>query len=382
MQNTRTWIEISKKRLTDNVKTLKSFLKKDTIICPIVKANAYGHGIKEVAPIIIKAGANWLGVDNLQEAMILKEIGIKSPIYIMGYIPKNELEIAVSNNFRFVVYEIETLKKLKSIKKESTILTHLKLETGTNRQGVNQKELIKIIEFYKKEKQIILEGVATHFANIEDTMDHSFASNQTKTFFKMIKKIEENGLKPKYKHCANSASILLFPETHGNFVRPGISTYGLWPSRETQIAFKNRVKTEKVKDIDLKAVLSWKTQIALIKTIQADTPIGYGCTYKTTRKSKIAILPVGYSDGIRRNQSNNGYMLINGKQAPIRGRVMMNMTAIDITDIPNVTYKSEVVIIGEQNGQKITAEQVAELQGTINYEVVAQINPTIERKII
>lgn len=353
-------------------------------MCPAVKANAYGHGLKEVAPLVLEAGADWLGVDNLAEAMQLKENGITAPIYIMGHIPPNELEIAVREGFHFVVYRIETLDKLKEVTHKLNLpaYTHLKLETGTNRQGAMETDLAKLIELYKDEVLIVLEGVATHYANIEDTTDHSYAAAQTERFFGMINTIENAGLKPKYRHCANSAATILFPQTHGNFVRPGIATYGLWPSRETQISYRSRHKAEGEEDLELKPVLSWKTRVAAVKNIPADSSIGYGCTFTTTRDSSIVILPVGYSDGIRRSQSDKGHVLINGKRAPIRGRVMMNMCVADVTDIPDVHPEDEVVILGEQGDQRITAEQIGELQGTINYEVVTQINPLIERRVV
>ncbi len=397
MINSRTWVEISKENVQHNIRTLKGRVKEGTLFCPAVKANAYGHGIKEISPLIIDAGADWLGVDNLAEAVTLRENGITAPIYIMGYIPLEELEIAVREGFHFVVYNQETLEKLTEVTRrlQMPAYTHLKLETGTNRQGVMPEDLSKIISYYKEEILIVLEGVATHFANIEDTCDHTYAANQTEQFLCMTSRIRDEGLNPKYQHCANSAATILFPNTHGNFVRPGIATYGLWPSKETYVSYKGMQKSEGESEIELKPVLSWKTKVASVKKVPENSAIGYGCTYSTNKDSMIAVLPVGYSDGIRRNQSGKGNVLIRGKRAPILGRIMMNMMVVDVTDIPGVQLEDEVVIIGEQlkpNGshgyggdlqfERISAEQVADNQGTINYEVTTQINPLIERRVV
>ncbi len=389
-------MEISKDNVQHNVKTLKGRLKEGTLFCSAVKANAYGHGIKEIPFLILESGADWLGVDNLAEAMTLRENGITAPIYIMGYVPLDELEIAVKEGFHFVVYNEETLEKLKEVtcSIQMPAHTHLKLETGTNRQGVMHEDLAKIINYYK-ESLIVMEGVATHFANIEDTCDHSYAAAQTEQFLGMVSQIKKEGLNPKYQHCANSAATILFPNTHSNFVRPGIATYGLWPSKETYVSYQSMKNNDGNNDIELKPVLSWKTKVASVKRVPENSAIGYGCTYSTNKESMIAVLPVGYSDGIRRNQSGKGNVLIRGKRAPILGRIMMNMTVVDVTDIPGVQIEDEVVIIGQQikpNGsnsyggvlqfERITAEQVADHQGTINYEVTTQINPMIERRVV
>lgn len=384
MTNKRTWVEISAENLRHNTGELKKLLAPGTVMCPAVKANAYGHGLTEAAKPVLEGGADWLGVDNLAEAMTLRESGITAPVYIMGYTLLDDLETAVAMEFRFMVHSSETLERLAEVTKKLNrpAYTHLKLETGTNRQGVLAEDLGKMASYYKNNPLLVAEGVATHFANIEDTTDHSYAAMQTERFLSMTEILKNHGITPKYRHCANSAATILFKHTHGNFVRPGIAVYGLWPSSETRISYNSRPKADGEKDIDLKPVLSWKTKIASVKKIPADSAIGYGCTYKTTREAVVAILPVGYSDGIRRNQSDKGYVLIGGKRAPVRGRVMMNMTVVEITDIPGVKLEDEAVILGSQNGERISAEQIAALQGTINYEVTTQINPLIERRVV
>ena len=379
METLLNWVEISRENLTHNVKTFRKLIGKDRVLCPAVKANAYGHGMTECAPVILEAGADWLGVNSLEEALKLRERGVKTPIYIMGYVPKDRLEETVRNNFRFVVYNEETLNRLASIcnNTKSEALTHLKLETGNNRQGVRKEELERFMDIYRKNPLIKLEGLATHFANIEDTVDHSYLDFQLDNFKKMLAIIKAMGFDPPYKHCANTAAAILFPKTYFNMARTGIGTYGLWPSNETLISAHH----EGVK-VDLKPVMSWKTRIAQIKDVPEGDFVGYGCTYRTQRESRIAVLPVGYYEGYDRELSNLGYVLIDGKRAPVRGRICMNMTMVDVTNIPEAKVEDEVVLLGSQKDECISAEQMAEWLKTINYEVVTQIHESIKRVLV
>ncbi len=379
MKHSLTWIEISADNLKHNISTFKKLIGADRILCPAVKGNAYGHGLTVCAPIMVEAGADFLSVNALFEAVELRKVGIKVPIYIMGYIPFEELSIAVNEGFRFAVFNLETMKVLDEITKKNnkSAFTHLMVETGLSREGVLEKDLDLFLDFYKNNSLILLEGVGMHFANFEDTTDHSYAHFQLENFDRITAKIKAAGLNPKYTHSANTAATVLLDKTHFNFVRTGIGNYGLWPSDESFNSAKNR------KDkFDLKPVLSWKTRVAQIKEIPADSFIGYGCTYKTNRPSKIAILPVGYYDGIPRKISNHGYVLIDGKRAQIRGRVCMNMTMVDVTEIPNVKIEDEVVLIGKQMDEEISANQMASWADTIHYEITTRLNENIERKVV
>ena len=376
----RVWIEISKKNLIHNVKFLKTKLNKDVNFGAVVKSNAYGHGIKEVSTILYKHGVKHFMVNTLEEALLLKEKGIKAFILIMGYIPMQNLEIAVKEGFRFVFYNKKTIKFLKNIynKNKEKPLIHIKIETGTNRQGVNIKELKDFIKELLN-AGIKPEGIYTHFANIEDTTDHSYAYYQLTRFKKAQEMIKASGITPKYVDTACSAAILLFKETHFNLVRAGISLYGLWPSKETYLSYLIKHGKE---NTNLKPVLTWKTVIAQIKDIEEGECISYGCSYRTTYPSKIAVLPVGYYEGYDRRLSNIGYVLIKGKRAPVKGRVCMNMVMVDVTHIEDVKVGDEVILIGESGKEKITADDMAQLLGTINYEVVTRINNTLPRVIV
>lgn len=379
MKNKRTWVELSRDHVLHNVGTLRELVGPDKIICSAVKANAYGHGMEQIAPLILEGGADWLGVDCLEEAMQLRESGVQAPVYIMGYIELNELEVAVKNGFHFVVYNQETFDKLKELTEQLGMeaLTHLKLETGTYRQGVAEEQLPDIIENYRDNTHLKLVGLSTHFANIEDTTDHSYAAGQLEQFQKMVAMVKQAGFEPQYRHCANSAAVILFPHTYFEMVRPGIANYGLWPSKETLLSARQEQRV-----VELKPVLSWKAKIASVKTVPEGESISYGCTYKTTRETREAIIPVGYVNGYKRSLSNSGHVLVRGKRAPVLGRVMMNMMVVDVTDIPGVQVEDEVVLIGRQGEEQITADELASLQGTINYEITTQINPTIDRRVV
>ncbi len=379
MKHSLTWIEISKKNVLHNVGVFRRLIGDDRILCCAVKANAYGHGLTEISPLMLEAGADWLGVNALFEAIELRDAGIEAPIYIMGYISLDELSDVVDRGLHFVVYNPESLEKLSDVCRElgKPAFTHLKLETGNNRQGVLDEDLEEIAKMYKHDENLRLEGVATHFANVEDTTDHSYAEKQLSRFQSMIEKLEGLGLKPKYRHCANSAATMIFPQTHFNFVRTGVSNYGLWPSSETYIS-----ALEEGKDIELKPVLTWKTKIAQVKKVPAGSYIGYGCTFKTTHDTRLAVLPVGYYDGYRRKYSNCAYVVLHGKRAPVRGRVAMNMIMVDVTHIPEAKVEDEVILLGADGDERVSAEDLAVCAETINYEITTQINDRLERRVV
>jgi alanine racemase len=379
MHHKLTWIEISSANLRHNVQALKKIAGPESLMCPAVKGNAYGHGLTECAPVILEAGAEWLGVNALFEALALKESGISAPIYIMGYVPFEDLEDVVRNGFRMVVYNGETLARLAEITKKTgkPALTHLKLETGNWRQGVSREELNGIAAIYKANPLLKLEGASTHFANIEDTTDRTYANYQLNNFKEMVGILRGKGLDPEYLHCANTASTILYPDTYFNMVRTGIGIYGLWPSNETKLTARTLGR-----NLDLKPVMSWKTKIAQIKEVPAGSYVGYGCTYKTLKPSRLAVLPVGYYDGYDRGLSNTAFVLVRGKRAPIRGRVCMNMVMAEVTYIPDAALEDEVVLIGKQGDEEVSADMMAKWLGTISYEVTTSVNGRIERRVV
>lgn len=370
-----TWVEISKSALKNNIQQFRKLVGPDCILCPPVKANAYGHGLVGCGQAFVDAGADWLAINSIEEAIALREVGIKNPLYLLGYVALSNLEKAVDLECRLVVYNKETIDALGSIGKP--VKVHVKLETGTNRQGVLLSELVDFAKYIGRFSNIELEGLSSHFANIEDTTDHSYAEKQLVDFNEGFKRLEQEGFKIKLRHCSNSAATILFSKIHYEMVRPGIACYGMWPSNETYVSYLK----DHGEDFKLEPAFSWKTTIVQIKTIPAGEYIGYGCTYKTTHVTKLAILPVGYYDGYDRCVSG-AYVLIRGKRAPVRGRISMNVVVVDVTDIEDAALEDEVVLIGRSGDEVIRAEDFAKFAGTINYEVVTRVNERITRRFL
>lgn len=345
----------------------------------VVKANAYGHGMREVAKIVSQNGADWLGVNSVEEGLLLRKLKIRQPVLVLGYIPLTNLKEAIAGNLSFGVYNPGTVKKASQIasrlKKKAKL--HPKIETGTNRQGIKMDDLESFIKFCLEKKDIEIEGIYTHYANIEDTLDHTFALSQLRKFKKAVQLIKQLGVEP-LCHTACSAAIILYPQTYFDLVRLGISLYGLWPSREVEILANRSRKTK----LELKSVLTWKTIVAQVKEIAKGETVSYGRTFRANREMKIAIIPVGYWDGYDRKLSNCGRVLIRGQFAPVVGRICMNMFMVDVSEIDNLKPEEEVVLIGKQGKNEIKAEELAEKIGTINYEVVTRINPLIPRKVV
>ena len=374
-----TWVEISREALNNNIQQFRKLIG-NKILCPCVKANAYGHGLVDTSRIFLEAGADWLAVNSIYEARTLREAEISSPIYILGYVPFGSLEEIFSLDTSLVVYNKETVDHLSKLGekfgKHSKV--HIKIETGNNRQGVLFKDLVEFAQYIKQKGNIEIEGLSTHFANIEDTTDHSYAHKQIDRFKESISELEKVGINIPVKHCANSAATILFPETHFDMVRTGIATYGMWPSTETYVSYLK----ERNDGFNLIPSFTWKTKIAQIKHVPKDEYVGYGLTFKTTRDTKLAILPVGYYDGYDRGISNGGYVLIHSQRAPLCGRVCMNIIMVDTTDIPEAKVEDEVVLIGSQGNESISAEQFGKWANTINYEVTTRVNERIPRIVI
>ncbi len=370
----RSWVEISKRNLLHNLKEFRKIVGSITIAY-VVKANAYGHGLKEVVSILKKEKNIWFAVDNLNEALVLRSIDKDIPVLILGYTPIGQLRKTINNNISLTVYNLETLVKISKLKLSRKARIHIKVETGLNRQGVKIKDILNLVSFIKKNnKYFFLEGTSTHFASIGDSSKPDFALKQLYNFKKAINLIEKEGFKIPFKHCAATAATILNPQTYFNMVRIGIGLYGLWPSQE--------VRSLKNVSIELKPVLTWKSSVAQVKEIQKGESVSYGRTWLAQRKSKIAIISVGYFDGFDRKLSNCGRVLIGGKFANVLGRVTMNMIMVDVTEHRSIVPEDEVIIIGRMGKREITSVELAERIGTINYEIVARINTSLPRIIV
>ncbi len=377
-----TWVELSRENLINNLTQLRSLVTKPAKLMFVVKANAYGHGLMEILTIAESEPgiADAYGVHSVDEAEELRACGVKKPVYILGYTSLAQIPKLFDLQATPIITNLETLDRISQLSRERNIpiKIHLKCETGTYRQGILYEDIPQYLSIFRSNPLLTLEGLTTHFANIEDTTDHSYAFKQLDRFNDFLTLVRNEGFTPDNNHVACSAALILFPQTHFSMVRAGISSYGFWSSKETYLSHMTLNENK----ICLKPVLTWKTLVGHIKSIPPDSLIGYGGTFKTTTATKIAVLPIGYYDGYDRKLSNVSYVLINGKRAPVRGRVCMNMIIVDVTHIPDISLENEVMLIGESGGDAITADTIASLTGSINYEIVTRINPKIERMII
>ncbi|MCK5064503.1 MAG: alanine racemase [Candidatus Fermentibacteraceae bacterium] len=372
------WIEIEESAPDWNLRQLRacSANGQNFPVCAVVKANAYGHGVREITSLL--PSATWFAVNSLDEGLELRNIGIDRPILLLGNVLLDRLAEAIEADLRLTVYNTETLEKLKkAVSQGRPARIHIKIETGTNRQGILSENIPEFISRAELIPGIEIEGLSTHFANIEDTLNHEYAVEQLHRFEKALCTFRDAGINPEVIHTACTAAAILFPETHFNMLRTGIGLYGLWPSRETFLSAQTTGRSVP----DLKPVLSWKTRIVQIKIIQPGSFVGYGCTFRTNRETRLGVLPVGYADGYDRGCGNSAHVLIRGNRAPLLGRVCMNLLMVDLTDIPQSSLEDEVVLLGKDGDESISAEMMAEWAGTINYEIVTRISPFMPRVI-
>jgi alanine racemase len=359
-----TWIEIELSAIEKNVELIRK--KTGVRVMAVVKANAYGHGTVPVARASLQGGATWLGVARTEEALNLREAGLDCPILVLGYSPAGKVSEAIIHNVSLTLWSGEQLKHMSSsaVKVGKQAKLHLKVDTGMSRLGVQPNETLAIAEEINKSPGVIFEGIFTHFARADEE-DPSATENQGQKFRNVLKSLTTSGINPPLVHAANSAAALSQPSSYFNMVRPGIAIYGLEPSK------KRRLPEE------FQAALMWKSVLSQVKTLPPGRGISYGHEYVTRGIERLGTVPVGYADGFRRVRGNQ--VLIGGKHIPVVGRVCMDQISVQLDEVPSAQEGDEVVIIGPQGDVKITAEQVAELWGTINYEVVCGIGARVPR---
>ena len=373
------WVEIDASALGANVRQFRALIGRRAMMA-VVKSNAYGHGLVETAAIVRREGADWLGVNSLDEAIALREAGNDAPVLILGALPLDGVSEAVARGFRFTAYNRETVVEASkaAVNRAAPARLHFKVETGTQRQGIPSRRVVAFVRDAVRRPGIVVEGLSSHFANIEDTTDRSYPDAQLECFEAVLAGLEAAGIRIPIRHIACTAAAILFPKTRFNLVRIGIGMYGHWPSKETYVSSQGQGRAH----MTLKPALSWKARVAQVKAVPKGAFVGYGCAYRTTRPSKLAVIPVGYYDGYPRDLSNAAHVLIRGKRAPVRGRVAMNFFTADVTDIPGVKLEDEVVLIGRVGRESITADNLAALGGTISYEILSRINPLLPRIIV
>ncbi len=370
------WVTLDAKAPNHNLHELRKGSAGDVLFCATVKSNAYGHGVEEMVRLL--PAADWFGVNSYEEGMELRALGVTKPILLLGYVPTSQLAAAVQADLRLTVYNRETLRHLAELKPPmGKPRVHLKIETGTGRQGVMSHELDDFLDLLVDSGSVEIEGLLTHYANSDDPLDSAYAEAQLGRFREALSRVQARGIAVPVVHTACTAACILYPQTHFSMIRAGIGLYGLWPSRELRVATRGRTDFR-----DLRPVLGWKTRVAQVKTLPKGSYVGYGCTYKTTRETRLAVLPVGYADGYDRSLGNTAHVLIRGQRAPVIGRVCMNLTMTDVTDIPNVASEDEVTLLGRDGQEEISADSMAGWVGTINYEIVTRISPLLPRVIV
>jgi alanine racemase len=370
------YIEISKEKLIHNVKQFRSLIKKGTKISAVVKSNAYGHGDKEIVKIF-SPYVDYFQVNSFLDLERINKI-TKKPIFIFGYVAKKDLEKAIKIRCILTAFDFEHLLLInecaRRLNKKQKV--HLAVDSYLGREGFMPNEIEQILPEIKKMKSITVLGVYSHFANIEDTANFSHAKKQINEYKKVCDLFKKNGFKNIKTHISATSGVLIYEENKGlnNIVRIGIGLYGLWPSEYLEKIWS--------KKIILKPVLRLITHVAQIKNLPKGHSVGYGLTYITKKEIKVAVIPIGYADGYDRGLSNKGEVLIKGTRCKILGRVAMNMFVVNVNHLKNLSLEDEVVLIGKQGKEEISAEEIAKKIGTINYEVIARLNPLLPRMVV
>jgi alanine racemase len=364
-----TWAEVSLDAIYQNTKLFRNSINDSCRLMAVVKADGYGHGAIEVAKTALEAGADYLGVAFLDEAICLRKNGIKAPILLLGYTPPESIEEAIEHQITITVFTQSVLDKIITYtnltKKQAFI--HIKVDTGMGRIGVTTKEeALVLAQMSEKSNYVKLEGIFTHFSSA-DGEDPSYTKEQYNLFKTIYHFLELNRIQIPLKHCCNSAGTILFPEMHLDMVRVGISIYGLHPSSVT-----------KKESLPLKQSFHLKTRIAALKTVQNGNAISYGRTFIADRATVVATLPIGYADGVSRKLSNQGYVMLNNRLAPIIGKVCMDQMMVDVSMI-ETKIGDEVTLFGGTENGFISLDKLAEMIETINYEVVCAVGKRVPR---
>ena len=376
------WAEVDLAAYGHNIGALKGITRPGARLMAVVKADGYGHGAVPVARVALAKGADWLGVARIEEAVELREAGLEVPILIFGPTSPDKAEVLLDHDLAQTVFSPATAATL-SERVAATgkkIRTHIKVDTGMGRLGLlvrgsaegaspptPAERRVSEVEAITSLPGLEVEGLFTHFASA-DHADKVYANRQLQRFTELINGLHQRGLEFPLNHAANSAALIDMPDSHLDMVRPGIATYGLYPSAE--------VEKDKV---DLRPVLQWKTRIIQLKEVPAGFGVSYGITYRTPRPTTIATVAAGYADGLNRLLPSRGHMLVGGHRVPIVGRICMDLTLLDVGEVPSVEVGDEVVIIGRQGDAELTADEMATTLDTINYEIVSTIIHRVPR---
>jgi alanine racemase len=371
------FMELSKKNLMHNIKQFRSFISKGTKISIAVKGNAYGHGQNIVAEIL-EPYVDYFQVNSVEEFELLRKVSRKN-ILVLGYVGNSDLLKVMKPGTILTFFSISQLRVINKIAKKLNTMqeVHVPIDAHLGREGFLLKELANVLKTKMKLKHINLTGIYAHFANIEDAVNPVHSRKQIQEYKQALEIAKSYGFDKLQTHISATSGTLVYEKRSGlhSIVRLGIGVYGLWPSKHLETLYKKSKFT-------LKPVMAWKTKIAQIKTLPKGFPIGYGLTYVTKKKMKIAVIPQGYADGFDRGFSNVGQVLINSTRCKVLGRISMNMFVVNVSHLLKVKEGDEVVLLGRQGNEKITAEEMAARIDTINYEITTRISSLLPRIVV
>ena len=365
-----TWAQIDLDALASNLQNVKSKISAGVKVMAVVKADAYGHGAVPCAQRLAAAGADWFGVALPEEGIELRKAGIAKPILCLAGFWSGQAAACIQHDLTTVIYRPDMLEAMDHAANDAGVVAnvHVKIDTGMGRLGLRPEALAEFCDAVARFKNVRVDGLMTHFAAADDTCLDSFTSAQLASFQSAVAMLRARGIEATHHHLANSAATFAHPEAHGNMVRPGGALYGL---RDTL--------PPEVDATSLKPLMSLHSRVTLAKWIEAGEHVGYGCTFEAPRRTLVATIPVGYEDGFTRALSNRGRVIVKGNYAPVIGRVSMDLTLIDVTDVPGVTVDDEVVLLGRQNGLSVSAEDLGSQCGTISYEITCGISDRVPR---
>jgi alanine racemase len=373
-----TWADVSLPNLRHNFRIVTKHIGAGVTVCAVVKADAYGHGAVDCSRALEEEGAKWFGVTSLDEAIPLRNAGIQGRILLMTGFWRGEEQEIVNLGLTPTVWEpwqVESLEKAAERLGVSNYAVHLKVDTGMGRLGVSMDELVHICQVLKSSSHISVEGFSTHLASSE-VLDAPSVDDQIKQFNRAKKIVQESGFKPAFIHVANTSAVISRQESWNTMVRPGLALYGYYLPFERA---GREVSGSKLK-LPVKPVLTWKTKILSLRDVPAHQALGYGGTYVTKAPARIAVLPVGYADGLNRQISSGGRVIVRGYYAPIVGRISMDLTLADVTGLGEVAVGDEVVLLGAVDGLTVDAREHASLANTVPYEILCNISKRVPRR--
>lgn len=366
-----TWAEINLQALAENFHAVRARINSNVKIMSVVKADAYGHGAVECARRLAEEGADWFGVALPEEGIALREAGIDRPILCLGGFWAGQEQACLQHNLVPVVYRPDMIEALDRAARDRGVVmdAHLKIDTGMGRLGVRYDRAQEFAEAIGDYRNVRIDGFMTHFASADDPQQDCFTQEQLTRFREAVNLLRARGLNPTYEDCANSAATVAYPQSWGNMVRPGGVLYGLWRD----------ILPPLEEPLTLRPVMSLHSRVMLLKWVRRGETLGYGCTFEASRDTLVATLPIGYNDGFPRALSNRGRVIVRGQFASVVGRISMDFTLVDVTDVAGVRLNDRVTLLGEEGGLLLPVEDMARTVGTLSYEITCSISHRVPR---